>query len=241
MKLNQVIAIGNGEKSKLAKTLTQFYQNCSKTELFNGFSRSYTPKDDDGEKLPDEKKNVQIKALDVLKDISHVIENTYNVIGIQDATNCKARVDVEVRGVVILKNVPVTYLLFLEKQITDLITVVNSLPILDSAEEWKFSESQNLYVTDEKETTKTKKVLQRFVKYEATDKHPAQVDTYTEDVPVGYWKTLKYSGGITKINKDALMEKVKELDKAIKLAREEANMIETENVTYGTDLINYLF
>jgi hypothetical protein len=241
MKLNQVIAISNGEKTRLQKSLTQFYQNCSKTDLFNGIARSYSPKDEDGERLPSEKKGVQITVIEHLKQLSKIIENTYNIIGSQDATNCSARVDVKVDNKVILKNVPVTYLLFLEKQITDLMTVINSLPILDSAEDWEFSEEQNLWKSDEKETHKTKKILKSFVKYEATDKHPAQVDTYTEDVIVGYWKSVKFSGCISKKQKDEMLDKVKELDKAIKLAREEANMTEVENVTYGSDVIEYVF
>jgi NDP-sugar pyrophosphorylase family protein len=240
MKLNQIIAISNGEKTKLQKSLTTVYQNCSKTELFNGFARAYSPKDDDGEKLPKENKGVQITVKDVLNDISKVIENAYNVIGTQDATNCKARVDVKVGNSVIMENVPVTYLLFLEKQITDLTTLVNSLPILDSAEKWVFSKEQNAYLAEEKETTKTKKILQNHVKSPATDKHPAQVDVFTEDVIVGYWKTIKYSGCISKTDKDALLEKIRSLDKAIKIAREEANSIEVEAVNYGSNLVSYL-
>jgi hypothetical protein len=50
MKLNQIIAIANGEKTKMTNSLTEYYHKCSKIEMFSGFSRSYSPKDEDGEK-----------------------------------------------------------------------------------------------------------------------------------------------------------------------------------------------
>jgi hypothetical protein len=34
------------------------------------------------------------------------------------------------------------------------------------------------------------------VKAEATEKHPAQVEVYHEDVVVGQWKTVKFSGAL---------------------------------------------
>jgi hypothetical protein len=192
--------------------------------------------------MPDEKKSVQINAKDSLLNIVSIIENAYNIIGAQDKANCKAIVDVkDDEGNVIMKQVPVTHLLFLEKQIKDLNTVVNSLPILDSAEDWEYSKEQNCFKTGVEESLRTKKILKAFVKYEATDKHPAQVDTYTEDVSVGTWKKIKYSGAMQKKDKDIILEKIRKLDKAIKLAREEANMIEVEKVAYGSDLVKYLF
>lgn len=39
-------------------------------------------------------------------------------------------------------------------------------------------------------------VPRNHVKAEATDKHPAQVEVYHEDVPVGYWTTVKFSGAL---------------------------------------------
>ncbi len=34
------------------------------------------------------------------------------------------------------------------------------------------------------------------VKAEATDKHPAQAELYCEDMPIGYWTTVKFSGAL---------------------------------------------
>ena len=46
------------------------------------------------------------------------------------------------------------------------------------------------------QTLRTKKVPRNHVKAEATEKHPAQVEVYYEDVAVGYWTTVKFSGAL---------------------------------------------
>ena len=96
----------------------------------------------------------------------------------------------------VLKDVPVTTLLFLEKQLVDIHTFVEKLPTLDPGEAWNYSPDVDHYVSESYQTTKTKKVLKNHVKAEATKEHPAQVETYTEDVVVGYWTTVKFSGAV---------------------------------------------
>ena len=40
-KLNQIIAIANGKKTALQKSITEIYQRLQKAELFSGFARQY--------------------------------------------------------------------------------------------------------------------------------------------------------------------------------------------------------
>jgi len=66
--------------------------------------------------------------------------------------------NVLVNGKILLEQVPVTYLLFLEKQLTDLKTLVGKVPTLDEAEEWSFDESTGVYKSQAVRTTRTQKV-----------------------------------------------------------------------------------
>ena len=50
------------------------------------------------------------------------------VLATQDFANCQAKANVVVDGQTILKEVPVTHLLFLEKQLVDLRTFIDGLP-----------------------------------------------------------------------------------------------------------------
>lgn len=62
--------------------------------------------------------------------------------------NRLAAADVVVDGTVLLPQVPVPYLLFLEKQLTDLHTFVRKLPVLDASEAWTLDPSTDSWKTD---------------------------------------------------------------------------------------------
>ena len=136
---------------------------------------------------------------------------------------------------------PVTYLLFLEKQLVDLHTFVKKLPVLDAAESWTFDESADCYATEPVQTVRTKKVPRNHVKAEATEKHPAQVEVYYEDVTVGYWKTVKFSGALPAKRVNELLERVEKLQQAVKFAREEANGTEVDRPAGRRKGLRYLF
>ncbi len=241
LKLNQVIAIGTGEKTRKQKVLTKAYESLKKADLFAGLKKTYHPTDEEGEKLPDETKYLQTSVRKSIEDAMGVCEAMFNIVAAQDEGNCSAKADVVVDGVALLKQAPVTHLLFLEKQLTDLLTFVNSFPTLDPSIEWKWDEDALHYVSDKKETVRTKKVPKVLVKYEATDKHPAQTEVYNEDVQIGKYETVYFSGCISMKDKEAMLERIRNLDKAVKLAREEANSIEVKGADSGTKVLNYIF
>jgi len=91
------------------------------------------------------------------------------------------------------------------------------------------------------QTLKTKKVPRNHVKAEATEKHPAQVDVYYEDVTVGHWRTVKFSGALPARRINELLARVEKLQEAVKFAREEANNMEVEEQKVGASVMQYLF
>lgn len=240
-KLNQIIAVSNGQKTRSEKELTAVYQKIQKTDLFNGVNRTYYPTDEEGERFPAEKKLVQYTVEHAVEDMKKAISPLMDVVFQQDVANCAAKADVVVDGQIIINSVPVTHLLFLEKKLTDIHTFVTKLPTVDSAQEWEYSDAAECLQSKPTRTHKSKKVPKAFVKYEATKEHPAQVDMFTEDVKVGEWETINMSGAIKQSEKTSMLEKVDKLLKAVKMAREEANSIEVENVKIADKVLNYLF
>ena len=124
---------------------------------------------------------------------------------------------------------------------TDIHTFVRKLPTLDSSENWTLDAADAIWKTAAVETIRTKKVPRNHVKSEATDKHPAQVEVYMEDVPVGRWRTVKMSGALPASRVGELLSRVEKLQGAVKFAREEANGAEANSVTISEKLFNYLF
>jgi hypothetical protein len=240
-KLNQIIAIEKGVKSKSFQDLTEAHHAVQKPTLLSGISRVYQPKDEEGEQLPPESTKVQIKSEEILRDTAATLTRLFDVTATKDWANCHAKADVTVDGQVLLRDVPVSYLLFLEKQLTDLNTFVKKLPVLDAAESWTFDASADCYRTDAVRTIRTRKVPRNHVKAEATEHHPAQVEVYYEDIPVGYWSTTKFSGSLPARRVHELIARVEKLQAAVKFAREEANGAEVTDQRVGDAVFGYLF
>ncbi len=240
-KLNQIIAIEKSTKTKSFQELTEAHHQLQKQALLSGISRTYRPRDEEGEQLPPESTKVQIKAQDIIRQVTESLTKLFDVTATKDWANTKAKADVVVDGKVLLSQVPATYLLFLEKQLTDLHAFVKKLPVLDASENWTFDPAADCWVTEPVQTLRTKKVPRNHVKAEATDKHPAQVEVYYEDVTVGYWRTVKFSGALPAQRVNELLARVEKLQEAVKFAREEANSMEVEEQKIGEKVLQYIF
>lgn len=241
-KLNQVIAVLGGKKKAAAEALTVAYHKIQKGALFDGLSRTYQPKDEEGERFPPETKTVQVTVADLVREVRAALTEAVDLVATQDRANTQAVADVRVEGSVVLGKVPVTHLLYLEKQLTDLETFVGKLPTLDPSETWVADEASGYWATRPSETVKTKKVPKAFVRYEATKEHPAQVETFHEDVVTGHWKTVKFSGAIPVPERSAILDRVRQLREAVVKAREEANGMEVLPVsTEGKAIFDFVF
>jgi hypothetical protein len=239
-KLNQIIAVEKGVKSKSSQELSQALHDLQKASLLSGISRTYQAKDEEGEQLPPESTRVQVQAEDVLRSTATALTRLFDVTATKDWANCEARADVVVGGTTLLRDVPVTYLLFLEKQLAELYAFVRKLPKLDAAEAWSQDPSTDTWRTDPVRTVRTKKVPRNHVKAEATPEHPAQVEMYFEDVPVGYWTTVKFSGALPARRVNELVDRVEKLQNAVKFAREAANSAEVTDRSVGSVVFDYL-
>lgn len=240
-KLNQIIAMLNGKKNQAQKDITEVYKKLQKETLFEGISRTYQPLDEDGETQPPERKNVQFTARLAIDECRQALGKMFDITATQDFNNCDAKSDIVVDGQTILSDVPVTHLLFLEKQLTDLHTFVSQIPILDPSERWLWDENTDCYASEAFATNRTKKTPRSHVLYDATTEHPAQVEMFTEDVKVGEWRTVKFSGAIPAQERNQILERVRKLQDAAKYAREQANGMDVEDQKTSSKIFEYLF
>jgi hypothetical protein len=235
------VAIVNGAKTRAENTLTRAYHQIQKPTLLAGIARAYQPRDDEGERLPGETQLVQVRVDDIVNDVRQALTRMLDVVATQDWANTNARTDLIVDGQILLPNVPVTYLMWLEKQVVNLRTFIGKLPVLDVAETWEWDEDTRTHATLPVETTRTKKVPRNHVKAPATDRHPAQVDVWMEDVVVGYWNTTKYSGAVPAAEVFELTRRADALLDGIRFARERANATPVEDVEAGSPVLEFLF
>lgn len=240
-RLHQIIALEKGAKAQAGDAFIAAQYAVSRTPQLNGIARTYTPKDDaSGDKLPPESTLVQVKVEDVLTKMTNGITALFNMVATKELADTTAFADVKLDDRVLLAHVPVTYLLFLEKQLAGLRTFVIRLPVLDPAERWSPEGNQGVWATDPVQTTRTKKVKRAVVLYEATKEHPAQVQSYDEDEIIGTWNTTKFSGALQQTRVDELVARIDQLSVAVKTAREEANSVEVVDQRYAAEIFRFL-
>ncbi len=240
VRLSQVIAIEKQVKSKVNSDGAELHKANQKPELFNGMSRTYEKKDEEGEDLPGEQKLVQQRAPENLNRWTDIWTELLDVVATKDWGNADLTADLVVEGETLLERVPVTYLIWLEKQLDDFRTFVGRLPVLDPGKAWRLEESSGLYATEPVRTARHKKVPRVLLKVEATEHHPAQAEVVHDDVLVGYWSNISTSGAMPEARKRQLTDRVDALKKAVKQAREEANSNKVDRVEVGRKLTRWI-
>lgn len=240
-KLNQIVALNSPRKSDFQKLISKYYNMVQKQEPFFGIERVYNPKDDDGEKLPPESSKVQINIDDLIDELGENWRNMFDIVFTNDCGNCQAFADIVVDDIIILSAVPISTLLFLEKQLTDWKTIIEKIPTLPISETWTIDPNTGLAISTVIQSNRTKKVPKVIVKYPATTEHPAQTELVYEDIIVGTWSTKKLSSAISGIMKERWLERISKLKEAVISAREQANSTIIEQKKGGDQIISFLF
>ena len=241
-KLHEMIAVVDGKKTHTRNKLTELHRYTQKAEFFVGHERTYHPKTENDEKLPPEKRVVQQRVTAAVQEANRLLSELWQAVSTQDEGNTKARADVVLEsGTVIAKSVPVTHLLFLEKQMDDVQKFIDSLVVLDPSVDWKLDANTDLYRSDPVETVRTTKQMYPVVLHEGNDKHPPQVKEATRDVQIGTYHVVNFSGAIPAKTKREMLERVRSVKDAIKSARSRANEQAVEQQNFGADILKYVF
>ena len=242
-KLNQIVAIEDGSKKSGYADLTKTHHVLQKPDLFNGFISTYKPYSEDPSlNQPEQRKAVQQNAPEIVRQAWQGLIELWNIVATKDNGNCRAKADVVVEGKVLATQVPVTHLLFLEKQLTDLRTFISKLPVLDPSKEWVYDANAGMYKTTHPEQRiRTRKVPKSIVKIEPGPHSPGQAEIVTLDEAEGMWTQVDMSTAYPADKIREMLERVNKLVSAVKFAREEANSIEVEKAKGADVMLSYVF
>jgi hypothetical protein len=160
----------------------------------------------------------------------------------KEQSNTQAKADVVLEdSTVLLKDIPATALLGLERELKKIHQVYSSLPTLDPSMVWKDDSDTGAGIRITHSTkVRTKKIIKPFVLAEATDRHPAQVEKVSEDIAVANMNTTLRSSKITPARKSILLSRVDELSRAVKKARMRANSVEHATGKIGNKIFTFL-
>lgn len=244
-KLNQIVALSSGKKTRFGELLTRIHHGWGKGESdkspLSGFQKTYRCADEEGDRLPNESKRVQVTVRDRLKHVVKEAVDFYDVVHCHESGNATATANIVVDDETLLSGVPVGFCLFLEKQLKDLHTLVTKLPTLSTDREWRWDDNKGCYIAEAEETRRTQKVEEPIVLYAATKEHPAQTQMVKRDVCVGYWSAVHMSGAIPVQDKVDALERVERLQDAVKMAREEANGKDVDQKKVSQKILDFVF
>lgn len=240
-KLNQIIALEKGVKATTERVVTNAYHKFQKPDLFTGLTKDYQPLAEDDFVYPSESRKIVAKVPLLISEFQTAWERLFDLTFTKDATNQEARADIVIGKDVLVTGVPVSTLIFLEKRLVELFTIVSKMPVTDVAKDWSWDAEQQVWRASPVKTLRNKKVEDIVVVVPPTDKHPAQTAKIVRDLPEGHWTTQELSGAISPQQRDAYLARVTQLTEAVKRAREQANMADVTDRNMGNALLNFVF
>lgn len=242
-RLSEVIAVEKGIKNRVNTAASELYKLLLKTEKFGGYTKTYQPKLEDGDTIPPERKEVELRAEDVLLQDAKLYTELVDIILTKDVGNRLAAADIEVDGLII-EDVPAVTLLYLEKMLLDTRSFVERTPVLDPGKVWVYDSNSRLYRADPEATSRTKKIEKALVLYDAVVKDgvgiPAQTKATTEDITIGTYTKTDQCGAMPLPRRELLLARVDRLLIAVRQARSRANAVEVESRKIGEVLFNYI-
>lgn len=245
-KLHELLAVEETVAQAAEKLLGETNQKFKhSTEFFTGYVKTLERLGDTAEDKAIENAGRATKELPTtigatLDYVFPFVNKALDVKLRKHLTNQVARADIELDGTVVMGDVPVDFLLDLEKMLPKWRAMYAEMPTIDPSRKWEV-ERAGVHRSQAADKTQTAKVLYPVVLAEATDKHPAQVKEASREDVVGTFKQVDFSGAATAQQKADALALCDKLITAVKQARMRANSVEVQSPADGAEKITELF
>lgn len=214
-----------------------------KQNMFIGYERHLeTFNEDDNTSTPDEKQHIETTIAEKLDYIAEKGSRYINAVFQKEATNQIAKADIIIDNETIAAGIPATFLLGLEAKLKNMRDMYIAIPTLQPGIEWIWNIDLNAYkMADPEIKMRTSKTFKHKVLYEATDKHPAQIEKWEENINTGKYVRNVWSGMISTSDKAIMLGRFDQLLRAIKKARMRANDIKVvDHNDIGEKIFNFI-
>lgn len=249
MKLHELLAVETNLENQAIQTRTDLMNTFEKKRhLFEEKRIVFTPLGEGAKSTTESQSDIQStipKELNWLQGfLKKSLDASYQVA--EANTVARADVIVEENGqeTPLLKNVPATALLELEKRLTEIASLIKAIPTLDPAKGFTpdSQRGEGYYQARSVTKNRTRKEKVVLVKYEATKEHPAQTELIDKDVPIGTIEEQEWSGLLTPAEKSRMISRVETISRAVRQARSRANEVEVDkNKKIGQEILSYIF
>lgn len=244
-KLHEVLAVESGLQSAAKKTNDDTITTFGKRdENFISIVRQMTYFNDEETRLNTiETKEMPTTVPDRLNALVAPNARALDAYLQKEATNQKATADIVIGDAILAADVPGTVLLGLETKLAELRKVYEAIPTLAPGPVWVLDADtrKGVYKAQTVATTfSTRKTMRVITMAAATEHHPAQVATVPEDVAVAKIEVQAWSGMMTVAHKTDLLERLDQLLRAVKRARQRANATEVVVRDIGRTLFDFV-
>lgn len=247
--LSQVVGTLTSIRQRDNDAGTELKKKIQNEDLTTGLIKTHTPLEDMDEETarrmlvnvqPDVYKAVALTVPAALKQAMEYAVPAIDAVATNDTTNQHANADVILPdGTILLKNVPVSHLLWLEKYFGEWRKYISVLPVLNPTKRWTLADSNIYESTPEVKGSTAKKVIP-LVLHPGTDKHAPNVQPIEETLPTGHYTSVALSGAIYPSRKRELLDRFDMVINAFRDAAARANHSPAVEVKEGGELLKFL-
>ena len=246
-KLHELLAVQGNLRGQAEKKRTDLKETFEKKRhLFEETRKTFTSNDELSQPQVEEQKDIQSTVISEIDWIKPSLAKALDVAYQVDVANTEAKADVVTEdGDILLKDVPTTTLLQLEKRVAEWKDLIDTIPTLDPAKGFQPDEARGRGYYKARDVTKprTKKAPEVITLAPPTNEHPAQVQLLQIDKPIGTILEQEWSSLITPAMKADLLDRVETLMRAVSKARAKANehAIDVADKKIGAELLDFVF
>lgn len=245
-KLHELLAVDSNLKVQADKTRTELRKTFTdKRHLFTEKKIVSTPLQEGAQQQIEVQSEIQTTVSKELEWFGGHLAKSIDVSYQIGVANQQAVADVVLEGgVVLLKAVPATVLLELEKRVKDAMDLIQAVPTLDPAKGFTPDEARGkgLFRARDINKVRTQKIQKPLVLFPATPEHPAQTQLVSVDEPVAKVEEQEWSSCITVAAKADLYDRAESVLRAIRTARARANDTSVDqNLKIGATLTKAIF
>lgn len=240
MKMPELLALEPEKKGAAQKILAETLKVFKGQDLFFGRTKTYQPDEENGEPLPEERKELVTTVNERLAWNAKPVIEMLDLMVSKDKTNQKTVADLTL-GSKTIKGLPATALLALEKRLREIRNVYDAAPTLDMSFQWQRDpQNKDKWINGPTSTYRTAKVTKGVELAKATDKHQALVEKVVEDKKIGTFLTRITSGALHPEQKARYLAKIDQLIELVKQARMTANQVEVDKIEIGKAIFDFI-
>jgi hypothetical protein len=245
--LHEVLSVDRDLEQRDQTSRGEAIQILAQSGAFRGFVKTLTmfKEEDKCEEAANSETSVITYTVEQIFDAAFGESIKYvDAVAQKERTNQEARADIVLEdGTVIVRDVPATVLLSLERQVVEWRKGIQAAPVLSAGLEWEDDADLGKGIYKNKHDIKrlrTKNVKVPIELSPATNQHPAQVQLADDTITTGEYVEQHWSAMLKPARKIELLTRINDLSNAIKKARMRANKTEIVHIAVGEPIFEWL-